>query len=113
MNELVQRLSSGEHPVEVTLRPEKTLKLLKDCLGRGYVHVKFLDTKGGTELAVKLDPAALDFNPLEFDRTQGRIRLVGTLTLDYVPVRCIAEIDIETFAGVGRLERQGTPAQES
>lgn len=30
MNELVQRLSQGDHPVEASLRPEKTATALKE-----------------------------------------------------------------------------------
>lgn len=32
MNELVQRLSEGEHPVEASLRPEKTATALKESI---------------------------------------------------------------------------------
>src|ERR1051325_9404210 len=37
---LVDRLSSGEHPVVIGIRPEPTAQLLKEALDRGYVHVK-------------------------------------------------------------------------
>lgn len=47
MNELVQRLSQGEHPVEASLRPQKTAASLKESIDRGYVHIKFTQTKGG------------------------------------------------------------------
>ena len=50
MDELVARLSAGDHPVEASLRPEKTIKALKECIDRGYVHIKFTETEGGTEL---------------------------------------------------------------
>jgi hypothetical protein len=51
----------------------------------------------------------------DFSRGTGSVRLVGRLTLDYVPVRCIAEIDIEKLAGIGHLEyivesRQAAPS---
>ena len=55
MDELVARLSAGDHPVEASLRPEKTIKALKECIDRGYVHIKFTETEGGTELGLKLD----------------------------------------------------------
>ena len=57
MNELVQRLSEREHPIEASLRPEKTATALKESIDRGYVHIKFTNTKGGTDLGVRLDPA--------------------------------------------------------
>ena len=48
MNDLVQRLSEGQHPIEVTVRPERTIQAFKECLDRDYVHVKFTATRGGT-----------------------------------------------------------------
>lgn len=104
MDELVQRLSQSDQPVEVTIRPERTGPRLKECIDRGYVHVKFTQTKGGTELGVRIDPAASDFTQADFDKGAGSIRIVGDLKLNYVPVRCIASIDVATFQGSGRLE---------
>src|SRR5215467_14129912 len=40
---LVERLATGTHPVEISLRPDKELSRFKQCLDRGYVHVKFTD----------------------------------------------------------------------
>ncbi|GAA6620721.1 MbtH domain protein [Scytonema sp. NUACC26] len=104
MNELVQRLSSGEHPVEASLRPEKTPTALKECIDRGYVHIKFTNTRGGTDLGVRLDPKASNFNEADFENQKGQVHLVGDLTLNYVKVRCIADIDLGTLEGKGRLE---------
>jgi len=33
------------------------------------------------------------------------VHLEGKLTLDYVRVRCIADIDLKTLEGKGRLEK--------
>lgn len=106
-NDLVQRLSAGEHPVEVSLRPEKNAQALKACIDRGYVHIKFTNTQGGTELGVRLDKDASNFRDADFAGQRGHLRLVGGLTLDYVKVRCIADIDLSTLAGKGHLERLG------
>jgi hypothetical protein len=105
MSDLVQRLCERDHPVEVTLRPERTVAALKECLDRGYVHIKFTSTRGGTELGVRIDPDRSDLSSADFDQQRGRIKVVGGLTLDYVPVRCIADIDLPTLQGSGRLER--------
>ena len=35
---LVERLCDRDHPVEVGLRPEKTVKLFKKTIDRNYVH---------------------------------------------------------------------------
>ncbi|KYC36580.1 MbtH domain protein [Scytonema hofmannii PCC 7110] len=104
MNELVQRLSEGEHPVEASLRPEKTATALKECIDRGYVHIKFTNTRGGTDLGVTLDPEASNFKEADFENQKGQVHIVGNLTLNYVKVRCIADINLATLEGKGHLE---------
>lgn len=103
-NDLVRRLSDGEHKIEITLRPERNLKAFRDCIDRGYVHIKFTETRGGTELGVRLDPQACDFSGADFEAASGRARLVGGLTLDYVKVRCVADVDLRELSGRGHLE---------
>ncbi|HEX6719154.1 MAG TPA: MbtH family NRPS accessory protein [Pyrinomonadaceae bacterium] len=103
-DDLVKRLSEGNHPVEVGLRSEKNSRRLKECIDRGYVHIKFMNTSGGTELGVRLDPAAMDVSHADFENQTGSVRLAGNLTLNYVDVRCVAEIDLKTLTGQGHLE---------
>ena len=100
---LVDRLCEGDHPVAVGLRPEKTLKVFKEAIDRNYVHIKFTATRGGTELGVALDRAASDFSGADFETGTGSIHIEGGLTLDYVRVRCIADIDLNTLEGSGHL----------
>lgn len=104
MNELVQRLSQGNHPVEASLRPEKTVAALKESIDRGYVHIKFTNTKGGTELGVRLDREASHLKEADFEQQAGKVHVVGDLTLNYEKVRCVADIDLKTLAGSGHLE---------
>jgi uncharacterized protein YbdZ (MbtH family) len=101
---LVKRLTQGSHPLAAGLHPEKSVQALKESIDRGYVHIKFTDTKGGTELGVKLDTAVCDFSRADFEDQTGTVHLVGGLILDYVKVRCIADIDLTTLAGQGYLE---------
>ena len=101
--DLVKRLSEGDHPVELSLRPEKTAATFKSRIDIGTVHVRFTDTRGGTELGVRLDRDATDISKVDFETGQGTAHIEGTLTLNYVPVRCIADIEIETFEGRGYL----------
>jgi hypothetical protein len=103
VDELVARLSTGDHRVEASLRPEKTVNALKECIDRGYVNIKFTDTKGGTELGFKLDRDASDLSKADFSSESGSCRLAGNLTLNYVKVQCIADLDLKTLEGKGYL----------
>lgn len=105
MSDLVERLSVGDHEVEISLRPERTVKALKESLDRGYVHVRFPNTRGGTELGLTLDPHRTDLSAADFDGATGRLIVVGELTLDFTPVRCVASIDLPALTGRGHLER--------
>lgn len=105
MSELVDRLCESEHAVELPLRREGSTRSLKDWIDRNFVHVRFTDTRGGTELGFKLDRQESDLTKANFDVPQGAVKLVGQLVLDYVRVQCIAEIDLGTLTGKGHLVR--------
>lgn len=100
---LVDRLCDGEHMVEAGLRPERTVQLFKEAIDRNYVHIKFTKTRGGTELGVRLDRDRCDFSKAEFELGTGSVHVEGELTLNYVKVRCIADIDLPTLEGKGYL----------
>jgi uncharacterized protein YbdZ (MbtH family) len=102
---LVDRLCDGDHRVIVNCRPERTPQALKERLELGHVHLKFNDTRGGTELGVRLEPGASDWSDADFDHGTGTVRLAGTLTLDFCRVRCHAVIDVATLEGTGHLEK--------
>jgi uncharacterized protein YbdZ (MbtH family) len=103
--DLVTRLCKGRHPVEVSLRSEKTARSLKERIDLGYVYIKFTETRGGTELGVRLDRDATDLSQADFENQIGAAHLEGGLTLNYVNVRCIADINLQTLKGEGRLEQ--------
>jgi len=103
MNELVQRLSDGEHPVTVG-GPQPTLEELnKRITVMRYVFIKFTGTRGGTDLGVRVDPDETDLSQANFEQGTGSVHIEGTLTLNYVKVRCIADIDLATLNGTGNL----------
>ena len=108
---LVDKLCEGDHPVIVGLRPERTVKLFKEAIDRNYVHIKFTGTKGGTELGVRLDRDACDFNGADFEAGIGSVHVEGGLTLDYVKVRCIADIDLANLEGKGHLVKVAVKAE--
>jgi hypothetical protein len=105
MSELVDRLCSGEHPVEASPR-QKTRESLKQSIANGHVHIKFTGTRGGTVLGVPLDRNRSDLRAIESDNGASEIRVVGDLTLDYVPVTVVARIDLTTLEGQGHLEKR-------
>ena len=97
MSALVEKLSQGEHPV--SLVRYKDIAGFKEALARGFVLVKFTQTQGGTEIGVSLEET-----PSGVDLENKSVSLRGSLTLDYQPVRCIANVDLETLTGYGCLE---------
>ena len=99
LNELVERLTK-EQEVE-TARPEKTAKALKECIDRDYVHVMFVKT--GTELGVQLYRPDCNFTKADFENAKGNVHIEVGLTLNYDKVRCVADIDLTTCEGKGRL----------
>jgi len=108
-DDLVDRLSSGQHRIEVSLRPERTVGALKECLDRGFVLIRFVDTRGGTELGMRLDRNACETARADFSAGTGSIHLEADLTLDYARVRCIADIDLATLTGQGGLRALAKP----
>jgi uncharacterized protein YbdZ (MbtH family) len=108
---LVDKLCEGDHPVEAGLRPEKTVKLFKEAIDRNYVHIKFTDTRGGTELGVRLDRDRCDFSQADFENGAGSVHIEGGLTLDYVKVRSIANIALNTLEGKGSLVKVEAAAE--
>lgn len=103
MDDLVKRLSEGEHKVAVT-RANGQLSELKDMIDRDFVLVKFTETRGGTELGFSLDKERSDVDSAKLASGTGTVKLVGDLNLNYVDVRCVAEIDLGSLAGKGKLE---------
>ncbi len=112
MNELVQKLTQ-EQPIVASLRPEPTLDQLKASVERNYVLIKFTETRGGTELGIRLDQERSDLTAANFAAGTGRLRIVGELVLDYVPVRFHGHIDLESLAGTGRLEILSPPSDDA
>lgn len=103
MDELVARLAEGEHPVTVG-GPKPSLEEFQQRVeDMGYVFIKFTGTRGGTDLGVRVDKQATDLSQASFDQRTGIAHVEGTLTLNYVNVRCIADIDLETLNGTGHL----------
>jgi hypothetical protein len=103
VSDLVQRLSEPQ-PIEVSLRPERSPARFKAELDRGFVHLRFVNTRGGTEFGVRLNSERCDLTGADWQEENGQVSIVGELVLDYVQVRCHATIHVATLAGTGHLE---------
>ncbi|MEO3776718.1 hypothetical protein ABGB16_07665 [Micromonospora sp. B11E3] len=110
MNDLIQRLSVENQSVVVG-GPDPSLdELQKRATEIGYVFIKFPDTSGGTDLGVRVDEAATDLSRADFANGSGSAHIEGTLTLDYVKVRCVADIDLASLSGTGHLKLEEAQA---
>jgi hypothetical protein len=113
MNELTERLATGDHPVTVG-GPQPSLEDLKNRIDEiGWVHIKFTDTRGGTDLGIRLDREATDLSKADFEKGTGTIHVEGNLTLNYDPVRLFADIDLATLNGTGHLEPRDVAAESA
>ena len=103
MDELVKRLAEGDHPVTVGGPKPSLEEFRRRVEDMGYVFIKFTGTRGGTDLGVRVDKQATNLSQAYFDQRTGVAHVEGTLTLNYVKVRCVADIDLETLNGTGHL----------
>ncbi len=103
MNDLIEHLSKGHYSVIVGGPKPSLAEFRKRVEDMGYVFIKFTGTRGGTDLGVRVDKSATDLSRAHFDQARGVAHVEGTLTLNYINVRCIADIDLETLNGTGHL----------
>jgi hypothetical protein len=102
MNELTERLTASQPVIMGGTDP--TVEELRKRTGEiGYVLVKFTQTVGGTELGFPVDADATDLSAANFEDSTGNVHVEGHLVLNGDPVRCIADIDLATLNGTGRL----------
>lgn len=103
INELVQRLSEGKHEVVIGHRDEP-YEEIKKRIEDGYIHVKFTQTRGGTELGINVDLNSTNVKKIDFSTGKRVLHIEGTTNLSYNQVRCIADIDLEKRKGEGYLQ---------
>ena len=116
MSELPHKLAKGEWKVIVKAGRDDTLEEFKAAIDRDYVHIKFTETRGGTELGFRLDPEHTDLSGGDFEKGAGKVRVAGNLNLDGVDVRCVGDIDLASLDGTGHLvilEEEKEPADAS
>jgi len=111
MDGLVERLSSGGHPVAiggVDPSPEELRRRLEET---SHILIKFTGTEGGTELCAQVDSAATDPWPSHSGQGSGTVHIEGTLILNDDPVRVITDISLATLQGTGRLRAGELPGR--
>ena len=101
MSDLVEMLTKGLHPIAA--ERAASARELKKHIERGFVLLKFPDTKGGTELGSRLDMEKTRLDGADFEGASGSVHLVGNLTLDYEKVQIVADIDVASLKGTGCL----------
>lgn len=102
-SELVEKLRQGTHKVSFEDRV-KELSQVQDRINDGFVFVKFIETRGGTELGINLVKEECNFNDGDFKAGRGNLHVVGTCELNYCKVKCVADVELSTRMGQGHLE---------
>lgn len=103
MDELVERLSAPGQEVAVGGPSPSVEELHHRLTDQGYVFVRFRGTDGATDLGLRVDEAATDLSGADFASGTGTVHIEGTLTLNFVPVRAVADVDLASFGGTGHL----------
>ena len=67
-------------------------------------HIKFTQTRGGTELGINVDLNNTNLTEIDFNKGEGLLHIEGTTNLNYNAVSCIADIDLATRKGEGCLQ---------
>ena len=103
INELVKRLSEGKHEVVIGHRDEP-YEEIKERIEDGYIHIKFTQTRGGTELGINVDLNSTNIQDLDFTKGEGLLHIEGTTNVNYNAVKLIADIDLASRKGEGYLQ---------
>lgn len=103
INELVKKLSENKHEVTIGHRNESDEEI-KKRIEDGYIHIKFTQTNGGTELGINIDSNNTNVKELDFNKKGMILHIEGTTRLNYNTVRCIAEINLTSRKGEGYLQ---------
>jgi hypothetical protein len=109
-SELVTRLSTGKHEVVIGHRGEQYEEIQRR-IENGHIHIKFTQTRGGTDLGINVDLEKTNVQDIDFTKGEGQLHIEGTTNLDYNPVRLIADIDLSSRAGEGHLELASVEAR--
>ncbi|MBT4880039.1 MAG: hypothetical protein HON43_03595 [Alphaproteobacteria bacterium] len=101
---LVDRLATKAQKVIIGYRNE-SLEELRENFKNSYLHLKFPDTRGETELGIDLLIDECDFSALESGKTEGNLIIKGTTILDSQPILCSANVDLKSRTGTSTVEK--------
>jgi len=102
---LIEFLCEGSHSIDLGWRKETDLDVVIESIRRKYLYIRFMDTRGGTEIGVNLIENKCDFTLAELEKGIDQIYVEGTLSLNFEKVICIADINLRTLKGFGKLKR--------
>ncbi|WP_079978231.1 MbtH family protein [Parachlamydia acanthamoebae] len=77
---------------------EKSPIDFQNSINKGFVYFNFPNTKGGTSVRVRIDNAVAD--------SSDSMHLEGSFILDYVHLKCIAEVSLSNLKGSAFLHIQ-------
>ena len=103
MSELAHRFCQGTHKIVFRPSPDRARTECRAEVERDYIHMLFTGDAGEIALGFPFDRARSDLSGANWDTGEGSIHLEGELGLNGTPVRCVADLDIRTMEGVGRL----------
>lgn len=100
---LVEKLINTKHSVVIGYRNESDVELA-ESLKDHYIHIKFSNTQGETELGISIDPNLSNIDEFLDHPNQGIFHIAGRTILDSEPILCTAQIDKKTRKGTADVQ---------
>ncbi|MBP3325579.1 MAG: hypothetical protein J6L77_04060 [Coprococcus sp.] len=101
MDTLVTFLISKQQPVRAVLKPDETLDEFVACMKRKFVNLVFTDTKGNTEIGIKIAESSVKAE--EIDDSTETIILRGECGLNFEKIKVKVELSLKDFAGFAEI----------
>jgi hypothetical protein len=100
---LVEKLISTKHSVVIGYRNESDEELAESLKDR-YIHIKFPNTQGETELGISIDPNLSNIDEFLDHPDQGTLHIAGRTVLDSQPILCSVQINKKTREGIADVQ---------
>ena len=101
---LVDRLCESRQPLLVLLESKKDIHAIEQAIENGFLNVRLLGTKGGTELVVSIKESKLVHRSNRSSKSTI-LKFLACLVLNYENIYCLAEINLNDFTGYGHFQR--------